>query len=57
MELFLKKLRYCYFPAFPINRPAAASHLRPVHCYIIVMYTLQLARLMMFMVVWVVTPF
>jgi hypothetical protein len=55
MKFFLKKLRYCYFPVFPINRPAAASHLRAVHGYITVTCTLRLARLMILMVVWVVT--
>jgi hypothetical protein len=56
-EILLKNLRYYYFPVFPINMPAAASHWRPVHCYIIVTYTVQLAKLLIFMVVWVGTPF
>jgi len=55
-EILLKEIEVP-LPPPPLNRPAAGSHLRPVHCYTIVMYTLRLARLMIFMMVWLMTPF
>jgi len=49
-EILLKEIEVLLL-VFPINRPAAALYFRPVHCYIMVTYTLRLARLVIFVVV------